>query len=129
VCVGTLLNVLKDAAGFDGHRTACRIDILDAVHAVERQREHAIGVCTFNEAGFATPRHDGLQCRMAEFEDAGYFRRRRRPQYGSRLTEAAPVAVRRFYRLRPLEQAYGTENCSQFLKKIGHASSNGFRVV
>ena len=67
---------LQHTTGLDCHGRALGIDVLDAVHALQRQCDGAVGACALDQAGASAPRHDRLSGLMAKAKDGrDLFRR------------------------------------------------------
>ena len=68
------LDPLHRHAGFHRHGASDRVDVLDAMHALERQRDLVgRGHAALHQSGEAAERHDGLPCRMAGREHARHL--------------------------------------------------------
>lgn len=86
-----LAHRLQHAARLHAHRTARRVDLLDLVHAFERQRDMALRLAAFDKPGLAAPRHHALTRCMAELQRLRNLFGRCGSQHGRRHTELAPA--------------------------------------
>ena len=81
-----LPRALQGDAGLAGDGVRGRIDLADAVEAVERKDDFVVvRNLPADQAGIAALRHDRRRRRVGEFEDRRHFRDRRRPQHHRRV--------------------------------------------
>ena len=125
-----LLQRLQDAARFDGHRVADRIDAQHLVHAADRQddalmRRPRRGAA--HQAGVAGLRHDGDAVLVAELHDLGGLLDGGRPHDDGRGADprAAPVGDERLLALVVRDQALVADDGAQALQDGGRHRRGG----
>jgi hypothetical protein len=77
--LGPLTGLLQNAARLHAHYAIGRIDLLDGVHSLKRQRRRAIGARAVHESRAAAPWHHGLARLMRQGDNARHIGRRARP--------------------------------------------------
>ena len=94
-CVGGgLLRLDQHDAGLAGHGVGGRVDLADAVHALEREQDLAVvRRLPADQAGVAALRHDRRAGLVRELEDGGDLGGRARPQHHRRAAVIEPAIL------------------------------------
>ena len=125
---GGLLDRLQHDAGLDRHRVAQRVDVEDAVHAVERQHDLAALLmrrAAAHHAGVAALGHHRDLLGEAELPDGGHLLGGGRAHHGQRGTEIvlAPVGEVGMLALIVGDQSTLADDGAQLVDEVGHLNS------
>ena len=115
--IGRLARRLQRAAGLDRHGGGDAIDLQHPVHALQRQRQRAIGIAAFDQARLAAPGHDRLPGFVAQAQHGGDLSGIGGTQHGERRAHAAP-AMRLVGGLGAFEHAGGPQQGAQLREKV-----------
>lgn len=125
LCGGGLANRLQHASGFDRDGAADRVNFLDAIHALERNRDGIVGERAIHHAGLAAPRNHRLMRFVAQPQNGRNLGGGGREHHGARRSETSPNAARFLRCVRPLENRARLQSRLQFVYQIVHAASLG----
>jgi hypothetical protein len=120
-----LLNGLQHDTRLDGHAVADRIDLEDAVHAIERQHDLAaalVGRAAARHAGVAALGHDRDLLGRTQFHHGSDFLGAGWPDDGQRRAEVivAPVGEVGVLALRVGDQAAVADDGSELVQECAH---------